>query len=363
MNKTRITRKQLYDLVWSSPKKDVAIKFSTSDIQVRNICKANHIPLPANGHWMKLRFGKPVEIIPLDESINPQEVIEIVEKLKVNRNVICQDSKDLPAADTVTYHVPERLSNPDKLIQEAISELKEREKYNSGDNLIILFNSIKVKASKKLFNRALRFMDALIKIFRKKGYDIEVKNRETYVIIASEKIQISCREKIKRTLVQEGRWQRAKDTPTGLLTFNIDGFHPKQWIDGKKMIEEQIPQILEKLRWEAERLRVWHLEIEENQKIYRAAAKIEQEKIDARQKDFNGFMALLKASERFQKVKQMREYVNSVENNMKSSDGNNVELKKWIEWAKRKIDWYDPLINYPDSNFEEIDKDTLNLSK
>ena len=57
----------MYNLVWSSPTRDVATKLNTSDNDLRKICKANHIPMPKSGHWMKIRFGKPVDIEPLDE--------------------------------------------------------------------------------------------------------------------------------------------------------------------------------------------------------------------------------------------------------------------------------------------------------
>ncbi len=206
-------------------------------------------------------------------------------------------------------------------------------------------------------------MDTLIKIFRKRGYDIEIKNRNTYIIIAGEEIQISCREKIKRTLVKGDRWQTAVDSPTGLLTFNLEGFHPKQWIDGKQLIEDQIPQILDKLIREAERLRIWHLEIEENHKIRMEIARVEKEKEQLRQKDFEKFLSLVKASDRFQKAKEMLEYVDRVEEKMNKSGGNNEQLNDWIQWAKKKIEWYDPIIDSQDPNLDDIDKDTLTLKK
>ncbi len=59
------TRRELYDLAWSTPMTKLAKRFGLSDVGLRKICAKHRIPAPPLGYWAKLQFGKPVKQIPL----------------------------------------------------------------------------------------------------------------------------------------------------------------------------------------------------------------------------------------------------------------------------------------------------------
>ena len=59
------TRKELYDLAWSTPMTKLAKQFGLSDVGLRKICAKHRIPTPPLGYWAKLQFGKQVKQIPL----------------------------------------------------------------------------------------------------------------------------------------------------------------------------------------------------------------------------------------------------------------------------------------------------------
>ena len=61
----KISRKELYDLVWSEPMTTVSKRFGLSDNGLRKHCKSMNIPTPPAGYWAKLKFGKQTKIIPL----------------------------------------------------------------------------------------------------------------------------------------------------------------------------------------------------------------------------------------------------------------------------------------------------------
>ncbi len=44
----------------------------------------------------------------------------------------------------------------------------------------------------------------------------------------------------------------------------------------------------------------------------------------------------------------LREYINDMNNIASSNHSLSEEQTKWIEWASKKADWYDPQINLPD---------------
>lgn len=65
----KISRQELYDLVWSKPMTALAKEYNISDNGLRKICKKLDIPLPQLGHWQKLQYGKKVKIIPLQKTL------------------------------------------------------------------------------------------------------------------------------------------------------------------------------------------------------------------------------------------------------------------------------------------------------
>jgi len=60
MEKTALTRKELYDLVWSQPIGKLAKKYKVEPQRLKEICTENKIPLPNRGYWSKVRFNKKV---------------------------------------------------------------------------------------------------------------------------------------------------------------------------------------------------------------------------------------------------------------------------------------------------------------
>jgi hypothetical protein len=63
----RLSRKELYELVWSEPIKVLAPRFGISDVALRNTCARAEIPTPERGHWAKKVAGKSTEQFALPE--------------------------------------------------------------------------------------------------------------------------------------------------------------------------------------------------------------------------------------------------------------------------------------------------------
>ena len=54
----RLTRSELYHLVWGEPMTTVAKRFGISDVALKKHCAKARIPVPPRGHWAKLQAGK-----------------------------------------------------------------------------------------------------------------------------------------------------------------------------------------------------------------------------------------------------------------------------------------------------------------
>jgi hypothetical protein len=63
----RLSRKELYELVWSEPMKILAPRFGISDVALRKTCARAEIPTPGAGHWAKKAAGKSTSQVALPE--------------------------------------------------------------------------------------------------------------------------------------------------------------------------------------------------------------------------------------------------------------------------------------------------------
>jgi hypothetical protein len=54
----RLSRKKLYDLVWSEPMRNLSARFGISDVALKKTCARAIIPTPDRGHWAKKEAGK-----------------------------------------------------------------------------------------------------------------------------------------------------------------------------------------------------------------------------------------------------------------------------------------------------------------
>lgn len=60
-----LTRDQLYALVWSKPRSQIAKDLGVSDVAIGKHCSRAHIPAPPKGHWAKHSAGKSTLRLPL----------------------------------------------------------------------------------------------------------------------------------------------------------------------------------------------------------------------------------------------------------------------------------------------------------
>ncbi len=69
--KRTFTRRELYDLVWSTPISTLAEQFELSDRGLAKICARYHVPVPGRGYWAKVEAGQPATKTPLWKTDNP----------------------------------------------------------------------------------------------------------------------------------------------------------------------------------------------------------------------------------------------------------------------------------------------------
>lgn len=63
----RLSRKELYDLVWSEPLRNLSGRFGISDVALKKCCKRFAIPTPERGYWARKDAGKATFVPALPE--------------------------------------------------------------------------------------------------------------------------------------------------------------------------------------------------------------------------------------------------------------------------------------------------------
>ena len=88
MQPVTLTRRELYDLIWSKPMLKLAEEFGISDRGLAKICERHRVTGPSRGYWAKLAAGKRVK----------QSIFVEVNDPVLNRIVIAPSMSSIPEA-------------------------------------------------------------------------------------------------------------------------------------------------------------------------------------------------------------------------------------------------------------------------
>jgi len=366
MKKVILTRQELYDLVWSEPLLTLSKKYNISDVGLRKICIRMNIPLPQNGHWQKIRFGKPVLIkkLPSDYLVKNEIKLFLRDKDGINSMVDRSPLKilmnEINGNPNLPIKVPSTLSNPDKLIIAAKYSLTNKKITNYPYKGVVntARGELNIRVAPKNITRALRFFDTLIKLLRVRENNIVIEYGKTYAIIEEGRLEISLKEKLKIINVTDP-WQSREYHPTGILSLRLEGIYPKEWKDGKQTLEDQLVKILAKLELEGKRKKEERLYFAEQRRKEEETRRIERELKERTEEEIRDFKNLLAEANRWQQAKILRGYINVVEEKINAENSLTDELKNWFNWAKQKADWCDPLINKEDAIIKDVDINNL----
>lgn len=367
MNKKTFTRQELYDLVWSKPLTRLAKEYGISDNGLRKICKRMEIPLPSGGHWMKLKYGKKVEIKKLPKNYNGKNEVTLSERN--NSDAYGEETpltiltKKIKSNKNLSTEVPERLNSKNEFIAKARRSLKQNKasEWNSNKGKINTNSGeLNIWVSKQNISRALRFASAFIKLLEQRGHSLKQENKDEapYVEVNGEKIKFYITEKSKRIIVKGTYYDHHEFEPNGILAFQYGEWKTKELKDGKiTKIEDKLPQILARLELLADEIKSDRAKREKWQRQYEIEKKKEAELQKLKDNELESLKTLVNSSELLHKAQLIRDYINKVK--QKHRDQNislNKETEEWIKWANEKADWFDPLIDKEIDLLEGVDK-------
>lgn len=248
----KLTRQELFDLIWSEPTAKLAEKFGVSDVAIAKWCKKMEIPKPPRGYWAKQQAGKTVPKQPKLKKLSKNGVdsISITQQNKTRINV----AKKEPPVESV----PGSLEDPHKLVKITRNGLHR----GKADHRKIVHSKNKhqldIQVSRDQIDRACLVFDSLIKTLEQEAIPVSLKEDKnssaTQVEIDGFLIEFGIEEKIQRTekTHKSGRHYWGDDqfdySPTGKLSIVIRSWSygaRSSWNDGKiQRIEDCIPSVV-----------------------------------------------------------------------------------------------------------------------
>ena len=264
----KTTRKELFDKAWDLPMTKLAKEFGCSDVGLRKVCVKNQIPLPPQGHWQKISFGKgfakpklPRPDFNPDIPIDPQAV-------KIAKQAH-QEAVEVEAAvksiSKPRLTIAKNLNNPHPLISQALKTAEDYKrcltlarkvgwgsyyKLNSkdhpphDDNGKLRYSTrdgcIPMSVCFGTLDRTLRILDPLLKSLELHGFKIRLAKtgqydqKELLIEKDGEKIEIFVREGYARVPV-------SPKLRTIAQTFDITCNEKENFANGLLNIEITIP--------------------------------------------------------------------------------------------------------------------------
>ncbi len=347
MDKSSLTREQLYKLVWKEPFSRLSKSFNIESQRLKEICIENEIPLPNRGYWSKVRFNKKVVKTPLPKIENGDSQINL--KTRKFRTDYHKRAFELEQREDLRFKVPGRILvyhpivTASKKLLEDIDDSEDNFKFHRVAQEKDL---LPIHTDTKLRSRALRFMNTLVKVVEAMGCSITIYCNRAHVKMFGQKTEINLRQKVYRIREQdETGWSRQSWEKSDKLEFQAGpSFNQKNWIDNtKRKIEECLPEII---AWIEKDCRYWH-DLRAEQAIQENKRLLEQQKVDAikakQEQEQAKVNQLFLDAEKWNKAVIAERYINEMEKQSILMNQIDTNTEEYLVWARKVISEINPL--------------------
>lgn len=374
----RVTREELYALVWAKPMIRIAEEFGVSTTTLAQICARLDVPCPPRGHWIKKEFGKKLvsfELPPRTDDV--PESAEIV--AAAPRPAALQEAARSAAEATervADVTVPDSMRNLHPRVMawlaehsEAQRRRREEARQHGRDSW---YARVPVADLTERDQYRFRVTSAIFTALEKAGGGIEaspINGRVTF-LIDGHRVDCSIAEKLVRSSRPRDEahdwtayphWHSFGLTSSGFLRVTITHYSAgRQWIEtDRKSMSDMLPgivggimacgPILEQKQRERDE---WHRQYREAEAIREAAERRRQ--VD--QERWNTFRAF---AANWKRQRKLLAFIADVEARAASEATEAIDgqtIPEWIAWARQHADALDPLKDGVVGMFEAVAK-------
>jgi hypothetical protein len=246
MAQRELTRRAMYDLVWSRPMTKVAEEFGISDVALKKACAKHRIPTPPRGYWARKAAGKSVKQLLFHEISDhrleriviygvrnnlPSEVTKVLEQEEARRRAKPRPTQTI--ASTLSMPVSEvhqQIAATAKALRKAKPD-KEGVVKATGDGLC----GVIVGAA--VVERVIRVLDSLGRALEQRGLTLEPAGSGMKVTVGPDSVTLFLTERVEKQkhvptleeLAAEERRtkKRERDSRLGIWTFEAERTYPE----------------------------------------------------------------------------------------------------------------------------------------
>lgn len=168
---TKLTRDELYALVWDRPMTKLAKEFGLSDVALHKICHKHDVPTPPLGYWAKKAHGKPVinTPLPIKPGADGRYHIIIREGAGSAESEAAADAR-ARVRDAISNQTEDVVGQPDDpILQRTIAQLSKAKADKSGLTRIGGKSVITVAVRPECASRAQQILVLLVTSARAAG--------------------------------------------------------------------------------------------------------------------------------------------------------------------------------------------------
>jgi hypothetical protein len=192
----KLTREELYALVWDRPMTKLAKEFGLSDVALHKTCRKHEIPTPPLGYWAKKAHGKPVSNTPLPKKrgSNGQYHIIIHEGAGSAESEASAMARARVHQAIVGQPEHERDEVDDPILHRTIDRLSKTKADRTGLAKIEGKNLITVAVRPESAARAQQILEALVRCARVAGITLITGDRGAVWKVEGEEISFDLAE-------------------------------------------------------------------------------------------------------------------------------------------------------------------------
>ncbi len=365
----KVTREELYSLVWETPVDALAKEFGVSGRGLKKICERMGVPTPPRGYWARLNAGAPVVQYRLEDAkeetekevwisptpergkpIPPEPIPESVQAV-IDENISTCNRVQVSKTLRNSHWLVRRWLEDDQRTQQEYRRNSWGIKHEAIDGSLV-------------GKRRLLVLSTLLNEWERLGYKVEGEgygSRQIILRFRDERIELQCFEymrQLRRPLTdeekkeswnQDRRWRQTKESTGQLIArakVHVGHGVKTEWRDdGEQRVEERLDEVvgdlvkIGALLEERSRIRA------EESRQRAIEERIRYEADRKRKRDAAQFSYVRNLANLAQEAVLVRTFLDKFEKQcLKESEIDEVppEAREWLQWARNQADSLDP---------------------
>ncbi|EQB22450.1 hypothetical protein UNSWDHB_216 [Dehalobacter sp. UNSWDHB] len=378
-------REKLYEEVWAKPVVQVAVQYGVSDVAIHKICKSLNVPVPPRGYWARIRAGEKIKKpqLPAAKGISEKTGLKTFEGTKVptapkqTLSFLTEDERQKVLLEADQIQLPDenaKLHNKIRAYHSKVKEWNKNDRKSEGaqrgfknytDRPPFLAGVI----SSETLPRVYRILDALYRQVEILGGsvndDLSLQIRNEHVSLEISEAQDEIKHEITRQEAQEliiyedamrhNKWASKPNIRKYDYIFNgklrICIRQSRYFRDSEKeKVESRLGDMLIELYEESEVVRKNREAYEEEKRREAEEKRLREERRNRYNEEVDKTAALTNMAQDYDMACKIRAYINALEPKVEMKDEKTAEF---IDWAKKKADWFDPTVAREDELFGE----------